>query len=277
MRHDGCERTSALPLLEVLDSRDLVIFDRGYSAVWFLGLMAVRGVGFLSRISANWKPEVIRTLGDGDCLVEITSVVPKECRSQLSGKRRTRLTLRMIEYRVGTTASVRLLTNLLDPSAVSALALAKEYRRRWECESAFDEIKNDLAATAKGRLDLVFRSKTSDGVYQEVFALFAVYNLVRRLMRDAAEQADVDPLHLSFTDTLFLLRHHEPARRGRQAAAALLRSRVLVDVATTLNRRPRRPRQCQRALCSTLVRFPVKDPSKSSLPFSPTPVLKKTG
>ena len=51
----------------------------------------------------------------------------------------------------------------------------------------------------------VLRSRTPDGVRQEVYALLLAHYAVRALMHQAACQADVDPDRLSFTEGLFEL------------------------------------------------------------------------
>jgi uncharacterized protein (DUF2126 family) len=60
----------------------------------------------------------------------------------------------------------RLLTTILDPSAAPAAELAAA--QRWEFETTLDELKTHQRGPR-----VVLRSKTPDGVTQEVWATFA--------------------------------------------------------------------------------------------------------
>lgn len=79
------------------------------------------------------------------------------------------------------------------------------YHRRWDVEISFDEIKTHQCATLKGQMPTIFRSKKSELVEQELYAMLIAYNLVRDLMYQSANQYDKDPLLLSFLDSLQLV------------------------------------------------------------------------
>jgi hypothetical protein len=106
---------------------------------------------------------------------------------------------RMTDVRLGEPGKVyRLATTLLDEKAHPAMDLIVLYHQRWEIEIAFDEIKTHQRQQMK-----VLRSKTPDGVRQEVYAIMLAHCAVRALMYRAASQADLDPSRLSFTEALF--------------------------------------------------------------------------
>jgi len=116
------------------------------------------------------------------------------------------LLVRVIEYqltdeRLGEPGRVyRLATTLLNPRSAPALALIDCYHERWEVEVVLDEIK-----THQRLQQPVLRSRTPQGVHQEVYALLLAHYAVRTLMYQAAEEAHVDPDRLSFTDAVFVL------------------------------------------------------------------------
>jgi hypothetical protein len=56
----------------------------------------------------------------------------------------------------------------------------------------------------------VLRCKSPDGVAKELWAYMIVYNLVRMLMLEAAQQQGVSPNRVSFIDALDVLRHRPP-------------------------------------------------------------------
>src|SRR5205823_12731104 len=74
------------------------------------------------------------------------------------------------------------------------------YHERWEVELVIDEIKTHERAQRK-----VLRSKTPEGVRQEIYGVFLAHYAVRVLMAQAAVEAELDPDRLSFTDGLFEL------------------------------------------------------------------------
>jgi len=67
-------------------------------------------------------------------------------------------------------------------------------------ELVIDEIKTHERVQRK-----VLRSKTAQGVIQELYGIFLAHYAVRAMMAQAASVADLDPDRLSFTEGLFHL------------------------------------------------------------------------
>jgi len=82
---------------------------------------------------------------------------------------------------------------MLDPEQAPACELAALYPQRWELESALDELKTHQRGPR-----VVLRSKQPEGVYQEVYGHLCTHYAIRRVMHDAALQADLVPHRLSF-------------------------------------------------------------------------------
>lgn len=165
----------------------------------------------------------------------------------------------MIEYLVNGRGKCRLLTDLLDPDKFPARELAREYHRRWECELTYDELKTHLATVTHGTLHTVFRSKTADGVRQELYATFITYNILRRLIVEAGEAHGVSPLEISFVGTVEAIKDAAP----RFEAASNLHREFLVrqlleDIADCRNARPRRPRWNPREVRIKMSNSPLK-------------------
>lgn len=255
----GSERDGAVALLERVPTGDMVVLDRGYPAAWLFKLCKKKRIRVVARISGSWKPTLVKTLGVGDCIVEIRGEVPEAYRESLEESKRVSLRMRMVEYQIGDHERVSLLTDLMDPKRYPAVEIAKAYHLRWECEISYDEVKNHLAAVATGGLDLVFRSKTPDGVLQELYALLALYNMVRGLMAEAGRRHGVNPLDISFISTIRIIQETTPRY---QAADEDQRPRIVdqlhKDIADLQNHRPRRPRQCPRAVRIKMTKFPLK-------------------
>ncbi len=70
-------------------------------------------------------------------------------------------------------------------------------------ETALDELK-----THQRGAQVVLRSKSPEGVAQEVWAHLLVHYAIRTLMHQAAREQDLDPDRLSFTGTLRIVRRH---------------------------------------------------------------------
>ena len=253
VRFERCtasERDSALGLLGGLGSSDLLIFDRGFHAVWFFEQLLSKGIHFVCRATGSYKPRILARLGHGDYLVELVARVQQPDKS----RRRVRLVLRMVEYRIGKRRRARLITDLVEHRTIKPLELARLYRERWECEIAYDEIKTHLAAPTQGALKLPFRSKNPDGVIQEAYALFTAYNLIRSWMLVAAEATGTKPIHLSFVGALQVIRHYLP----ELGSNAQLLTEVARKIAMLKIHRPRRPRWYHRVVRVKIVRFPRK-------------------
>nr|WP_245828607.1 transposase [Micromonospora avicenniae] len=95
------------------------------------------------------------------------------------------------------TSGYRLITTLLDPRRRPAADLVRLYHQRWEIETAYLELK---PAILGGR---ILRTRTPDGVDQEVHALLIVYHRLRTAMVDATDsRPDLAPDRASFTTSL---------------------------------------------------------------------------
>ncbi len=80
----------------------------------------------------------------------------------------------------------------------------------------YDEIKTHLLAREEA-----IRSRTPDGVVQELWGILLAYNLVRVEMERAADEAGVEPRRISFMNALSMIRTSwivwstEPVAPGR--------------------------------------------------------------
>jgi hypothetical protein len=90
---------------------------------------------------------------------------------------------------------------LLDAKQYPADEIIALYHERWELELGYDEIKTELLDREEA-----IRSKTRDGVEQELWAIVLVYNLVRLEMARVAKSAKVEPTRISFVESLRLIR-----------------------------------------------------------------------
>src|SRR6266699_5991017 len=94
----------------------------------------------------------------------------------------------------------RLVTTLLDPFTYPAKELAVLYHERWHVELVLGEADTHLRLSAR-----TLRSRTANGVIQELYALLLAHTLLRLLMLRAAQMQDLAPSKISFTATIRLV------------------------------------------------------------------------
>jgi hypothetical protein len=93
----------------------------------------------------------------------------------------------------GTSEVFALITNLLDPDDAPALELARNYSERWHIELLFRLLKVDLR-TPGG----ILRSRSPQGIRQEIWALLCLYQALRTLITRTALIAQLDATQISF-------------------------------------------------------------------------------
>ena len=206
------ETDYARQLLHLLDETMLVLMDRGFDGAAFLAEVAATRAQFLVRLCSTRRLAVMARLDDGSFL------------SQMGG-----LTIRVIQADVTVTcadgtryaASYRLATTLLDHRAYPAMTLIRLYHERWEHEVAYLALRHTLLG---GR---VLRSHDRPGLEQEIWALLARYQALRRAMVTAAETVPgTDPDRASFTIALDTARQTQTRAAGVITDDASLTGRI---------------------------------------------------
>ena len=154
---------------------------------------------WLSRAKSNTRWTVIKSYGRYDKLVELP--VSSTARKKNPELPKT-ITARAISYRHPRSKGRQwLLTSLVDHSKYPALELIKLYHERWEIELGYDEIKTHLLQREE-----TIRSRTPANVKQEIWGILITYNLIRREMKNIAEQAGVPCTRISFVTAMRFIR-----------------------------------------------------------------------
>ena len=186
------EQTLTRDLLVSLKPGMLLLADRNFLGWQLWRDAAATGAELLWRARASFQLPVRQVLSDGTYLSELR---PARRRDGAP------IPVRVIEYSVatddGTSELFCLLTTLLDPDAAPAADLAALYAQRWELETALKEIK-----VSQRGAGVVLRSHHPDGVRQEIWAMLCVYQALRNLITQAADQAGIDPDRISFKSAL---------------------------------------------------------------------------
>jgi hypothetical protein len=193
------EQTLALDLLPAFGPGMLVLADRNFLSHTLARDVLATGAHILWRASASFTLTPIQVLSDGTYLAVLHP------RRKADGPP---ITVRVIEYTVHTSPAdsageeqtsevFTLVTDLLDPEAYPALDLAGAYPMRWQCETVIGHHKTDM-----GEGMPTLRSKDPEGVAQEMWALFAVYQAIHTLIGAAVDATGIPPETISFPQAL---------------------------------------------------------------------------
>ena len=191
------ETTLARDVWSEVPEDSLVIVDRNFLVAHeLIHLESSGNRHWLSRAKTRTRYSVVEKLGTDDELVVVEVDQP--------GLPRQWGVMRAIHYPPPSEGTSSLNTaHVADGSkAVSgAKELVELYHERWEAEIAYDEVKTHLLAREEA-----IRSRTPDGVRQELWGIAIAYNLVRLEVERAAAEANVPPTRISFVAAVALVR-----------------------------------------------------------------------
>ena len=188
-------------MLDSLDQRDVLVADRHYCSFMMIALLMQRGVDACVRLHQRRHVDFRRgeRLGKCDHLIEWQRPVkPAWMDDETYATIPETITLRETRYRVTEdgrrTKTLTVVTTLLDPNQYTAENIAELYGFRWNVELDILRIKQTL------NLDHM-RCKTPTMVRKEFWTTLLAYNLIRRVICDAAIMHDKLPRRISFTRT----------------------------------------------------------------------------
>lgn len=230
-----CESRMAKQLVAWVNKGEVVLADRAFCNWGLIASFHLKGVDVVMRLHQRrkktlgklvWhKPQHNKTMHWGK---ELWNELPES------------LALRVVHFKVEVpgfrTEAVILVTTLLDEVAYPDKVLAELYRRRWQVELFFRDIKTTLG------LD-VLRTLTPAMIEKEIYVQAIAYNLVRALMLEASKQYDVPLFRISFKGTVGVLHAFGPLYNPNEKDAAecyveLLRALAAAPV-------PDRPRRSE--------------------------------
>lgn len=244
-------------LLRRVPAGTLLLADRNFHAFELWRTAQAGGYELLIRVQKGPRLPVTQVLPDGSYL---SVVLPRRG----PDKKGRAIVVRVLRYQWvdgnGKLQQSRLVTSLLDAAAHPAAELVALYHRRWEQELVFGEIKKQLA----GR-PVHIRAKDPQRVCQEVEALLLGHYTVRWVMLQAARQAGVPAVALSFTGSLRVLEvrlARIPERSPRRQQGWQRWWEELLTALGQQRLRPRTNRRCPRARKVTRSHWPAKKGQK---------------
>ena len=206
------ETTLARGLWSSVPDNSLVIFDRNFLIKHELVHFEMSGnKHWLSRSKVNTRWASVKRLGPNDELVELETQEPGIPTWQL----------RAIHYKRKGFPRATLLTSLLDPTTAPAKELIALYHERWELELGYDELKTHMLDRQEA-----IRSRTPDGVRQELWGIAIAYNLIRLEMERVAKLAKVAPTRISFVAAMGIIKDELSGLVGQRLALGTIPSRL---------------------------------------------------
>ena len=230
--------------------------------------MEKSGLNFIMKVATSVRLKAIpgSHFPDGSYLSVVKGKVIESVNS-VTGRNKWKeveIVVRVIEFCIPGFRPVRLITSLLDP-AITAKDIVIHYHKRWDIEIAYDEIKTHQCSTLKGHMPTIFRSKRSDLVEQELFALLITYNLIRSVIMEATSKEGGNPLLVSFLDTMQIIIECAPHLSTFKPNKKKNALAYLYDlIAESQIDRPRRPRSSPRVVKIKMSNFKRKRKSDKS-------------
>jgi hypothetical protein len=190
-------------LFDGLDPDDVLLGYRLYCTYFDIVTLQKRGVDLVTRLHQHRRADFRRgrRLGPDDHVVTWTR--PRQRPPWMDAEtfqdspatmqlREVRVRVKVPGFRVKT---IIVVTTLLDAEQYSASDLAELYRARWHAELDLRSLKQVL------HMD-VLRCQTPEMVRKEIWVHFLGYNVIRRVMADAAEKHGILPREISFATAL---------------------------------------------------------------------------
>lgn len=192
----------------------LLLGDRNFAATDLLNQMAATGADLLVRCKSGRNLPAVARCRDGSILARLGALTVRVIDAEIT-----------IRTAAGSrTGHYRLLTTLTDATAHPAADLIRLHHERWEIETTYAELKSTLL---NGH---VLRSRTPDGIEQEVWALLTAYQVLRTAMTDATDSIPgTDPDRAGFTTAL-------AAARDQLILAAGVTTGTDIDLIGTIGR-----------------------------------------
>jgi hypothetical protein len=215
------EETLARRILSggAIDAGMLVMADSGLYSHANFKMVIDAGADALFRVGANLNLPVLEWLPDGSYLSYIADSAEKAKNNYRLRHGLVKLTdlpgihVRAVDYEVTDRGDgeeiITVVTNITDPAEIPAVELAAAYHERWEVELVFDELKVHQRGQGK-----MLRSRKPELVEQEIWGLLLTHYGIRSLMREAADQADLDPDRMSFIRALRVIRRQVTGQAG---------------------------------------------------------------
>jgi hypothetical protein len=237
-------------LLDGLRAGEILLADRYYCSYWMVAMALARGVQVVFRQHQLRHTDFRRgrRLGRHDHVVTWTKPQrPRWMDRETHASLPATLTVREVRGKI-TTPGCRVEDLVVVTTLVADETYTKEdildlYHQRWHVEIDLRSIKTQMKME-------ILRCKTPTMVHNEIWAHLLAYNLVRKIMAQAAQENDVTPRQLSFAGAMQTLNEFRTLLLiADEKTLAELSRRILTAIAShRVGNRPNRqePRKIKR-------------------------------
>ncbi len=187
-KYEFGEYNLATQHLEKSRENDILIYDRGYGAIWFLYLHLIKKRNFVIRMSRGSISEV-RSFFESE---EKSKIIELKSLHENSKKRLDSLDLEFKTFKIRLVKIILnngeievLATSLLDEKEYTLEDLKWLYFKRWGIEVSYDHLKNHLLLE-----DFTGLSELS--IKQDFYANLFIVNLHAIISKDAQEEINND-------------------------------------------------------------------------------------
>jgi len=171
-RKHSSERDLAVQHLKVTEDNDLLLYDRGYYAYWFVLLHVLRKREFCFRLKSNACTQVKDFISSGKKQTIITLNPTKAMRQKAKDKNLESVEVKVRLVRIKTPKGhYVLMTSLIDKKRYSSKDFYSLYHLRWRVEEGFKKQKAFLDVEN-------FSGRTVHSVKQDVHASVLIQALV---------------------------------------------------------------------------------------------------
>jgi hypothetical protein len=177
------EKVAASAMVADLPPGSLILADLGYFAFAWFDALTDAGYWWLSRMRSKTSYQIQHVFYQDDDLLD--AVV------WLGAHRADRAAhaVRLVTLRLGDRTH-SYITNVLDPTRLTALDIVQLYGRRWDIEMAINLVKTQL------HLHLWGSAKT-DVILQQIWAVLIIAQIIQALHVEIAARAGVEPAQVS--------------------------------------------------------------------------------
>ena len=248
----GSKKNHELPLFRkqwsMFRRGDIFLGDKGFCSYFDMANLEKQGVDSvvtLARRTPVSPAGSLKKFGNNDLLIKWERPVynpilsySKDTWEELPKE----LVLRQIKVTVThpgfRTQGFHIVTTLLDAKRYPAEQIAELYFKRWDVELFFRDIKTTMG------LDIL-RCRTPEMIRKEILMNFIAYNCVRRLMYEAAAEANLEVRVVSFKGSVQALRSWEP-HLNQMKISRIDRFRLISDLYDAMTNTPIRQRPGRR-------------------------------
>ena len=178
--HTKGERDQALKHLEKAGKNDLILYDRGYPAVWFFKVHMLNNIDFCSRVTVDSSNVVKKFLRSGkyDDILEFPCIEKSLRRCRKDSLPVDPINIRLIRIDLPSGTPEILLTSLTDQTQYPYDLFADLYHQRWDVEEDYKRLKSRLTIEN-------FSGTTVDAILQDIHAKVLTKNIAALAIMEA--------------------------------------------------------------------------------------------